>query len=485
MSPFSSMMATPSDEAMNPPLSSSCPTATTSTQEVVAVSTSLEQQVEEALLFVDPELTKEYQRAKEVIPTIVRNETKVVDFLRAENNNPDRAAHRLARYWKMRKLLFKERWLLPMTMTGTGVLTPQQVDIIRSGFVKVVSSPANGTVFMTDFSLLPKGAGHHQVEALFYFLTLHPVELKSLFVVRRGDRPPMSFTDLVKRIMDSCAAVIKGTFVAQAYEGAGFCHLLDYLGYQQAKMSELNTGKPINHIAGDSMQSTLQQLQVHGFDINCLPTALGGNVTRSAFDNFVRTRMSVEDIMAAAPAIANHRLGTLGSPLTQAAAGAAGSSTTLSFPVTSATSSKDGGILVPACRKRKQRNKEVLSLVKLPNETEAQFAKRKNAIYVRRNYHRQKLELMVAQEEANQCRQENKRLRAENEQLENLLAQAKCWVCNLEATTTTTAAAATTTPFSPTATTSITNSNAAAFYSLHEFSQLQQQSYVAGSGSGI
>lgn len=386
------------------------------------VCNRLEQEVEDALRHLDATLTKEYQRATEVIPAIVRNETRIADFLRAEKNDPRKAASRLASYWKLRKLLFKKRWLLPMTMTGTGALTPAQAEIVRSGFAKIVHSPLNGTVLLTDYTLLPKGAAHAQVEILFYLLTIYPVEMKGLFVVRTGERPPWTFTDLVRRILDSVAAIVTQQFVAQAYEGGGKKHLLDFLGYQQRRVSETNMRVAITHIAGNSVASTLQQLEEHGFDCDCLPRVLGGNVDQSLFDDFIRTRMSVEDIMSAAPPVANSRR-------------VVGSATT-TLSLTSTAFSALNGTLAPVSSKpRKQRGKESLSLVQLPNESEAQFVKRKNAVYVRRNYHRQKLELMTAQEELTKCQEQNKLFKAENQRLENLFAQAKWWLFNVQVAT--------------------------------------------------
>ena len=75
---------------------------------------SLEHQVEALMFLMDGDLTEEYQRALEVIPERVRSEAKVCDFLRAEKNDPNKAALRLAKYWKTRKWLFGDRWLLPM-----------------------------------------------------------------------------------------------------------------------------------------------------------------------------------------------------------------------------------------------------------------------------------------------------------------------------------------------------------------------------------
>lgn len=72
---------------------------------------TLEEQVEEALQSLDSHLTRDYYRAKEVVPNLVRTETKVSDYLRTEYDDPIKAAARLARHWKTRKLFYGDRWL--------------------------------------------------------------------------------------------------------------------------------------------------------------------------------------------------------------------------------------------------------------------------------------------------------------------------------------------------------------------------------------
>ena len=127
----------------------------------------LERDVETWMGLLDPALTTEYHRALEVIPEIVRKESRIEDFLRITKNNPQQAATRLAKYWKTRKEIFGERWLLPMTQSGSGALSQEDINILRSGFCKVVRSATHGTVYINDFSLLPKGSTQMQTKIAF------------------------------------------------------------------------------------------------------------------------------------------------------------------------------------------------------------------------------------------------------------------------------------------------------------------------------
>ena len=199
---------------------------------------------------------------------------------------------------------------------------------------------------------------------------------------------------------------------------------MDFLGYQHRRVTETNTTLSVKQIAGNSIRDTLQQLEAHGFDRYCLPRDLGGNIDRNQFDEFIRARLSVEDIMSAAPPMTCSvfnpgRQG--GGPLHLAVT--ARPKQQLPPPQ---QQQQQQLITKPAGNptRKRQRAKEKLEIPKLPNETEQQYTKRKNALYVRRTYHRQKLELMQAKDKVAKCEQINKALKAENKRLQFLLMQA-------------------------------------------------------------
>ena len=85
-----------------------------------------------------------------------------------------------------------------------------------------------------------------------------------------------------------------------------------------------------------------------------------------------------------------------------------------------------------------QRQREILNIVQKPGESDAAFVKRKNALYVRRSYHRQKLEIQATQGVVAEAKQHNAALRAEQERLTKLLQQAKAIEMMISTTTTTT-----------------------------------------------
>ena len=102
-----------------------------------------------ALRHLDHNARREYAEAVWFAPDLVAKESRVQDFLLAEENDPVRAAVRLALYWKVRKQAFGERWLLPMNQVShgdaTNVLTIQTTTT-RNGML----TQLNVFLFLSD-----------------------------------------------------------------------------------------------------------------------------------------------------------------------------------------------------------------------------------------------------------------------------------------------------------------------------------------------
>jgi len=71
----------------------------------------LEKQAEALLLMMDSHITDEYERAMEIISERVRVKTKSRRLLACGELQPDqRRVASCSLYWKMRKMLFGDRW---------------------------------------------------------------------------------------------------------------------------------------------------------------------------------------------------------------------------------------------------------------------------------------------------------------------------------------------------------------------------------------
>lgn len=202
---------------------------------------ALEHQVEYALFFVlDKEVTKDYFKAREIIPEIVKQESKMVDFLTFEGFHPFRAAERLSKYWKARKFFFDDRWLLPMVQTGWGAQSPEKVEILRTGYLLPLKSHTLGYVTVFDYSKLRKEAAQVQWQILFYACSVLAGHTPTqLVVIQRGyQRPTLQVEPhLFQKLRESMAYRVNQFIVAQAWE-FGFEHLLEFLAHHERTFIE-------------------------------------------------------------------------------------------------------------------------------------------------------------------------------------------------------------------------------------------------------
>jgi hypothetical protein len=371
---------------------------------ILTISVRLEQQVEAVMHELDPNLVGEYFNACEIVPNLVRTESRITDFLRTEQQHVQKAAERLARYWKVRKENFGDRWLLPMNQTGSGALTSEQIEVLRSGFLTPVTNTGNDCpVIFCDFSLLPKKIDtiYHPC-VLMYLLTHLPGDLRGLFIVRSswGKFCPTINPD-VQKVFGCTATTFKSTHIVRAYE-EGREYLLDYLTYRQTRLNEKVMNQSSVVLAGNSTQSTLQLLMDAGFHRNYVPHILGGNLhDQLMFTEWVRGRLSQEIV-------------TIPSPILSIASD---DHTSQSNALTTTSKSSRGTVV--------QRKKEWVVITKRPDESEDSFRKRRNALYVKRSYHRRKLELTALEGQAAHAKTMNEALKSEHMRLLLLLKEAK------------------------------------------------------------
>lgn len=345
---------------------------------------------------LDNQEKRDYMKASEIVPGLVKDESKVIDFLRAEDYDPLKAAKRLALYWQSRKEIFGDRWLLPMTQTGTGAMSMRDVDILRTGYMVLFPNAPNGPFAIVDHARLPKGVPTTcQMISSFYYITVFVNEafqspgLTILFVVRSGDRPTHTLRpELFAKGLKCLPLKLHRVVVAQAYE-EGKQHLLEYLGYQEQQYVSHNLSHSAQLVAANSARRTLDLMKAHGFERQSLPRYFGGDYDFDSFATWTRARISIEDIMSGAPLLRNELIAFRGVEVV--------------------------GRL----------DKEASP------EERAEGIRKRNRIYQRRTYHRGKLKTQALEEERNVWEARNAALREEGTRLEDLLKKAQRIVSNL------------------------------------------------------
>ena len=252
-------------------------------------------------------LRREYEEAMENAPDLVANETKFLDFLRTEDLDPSKAAKRLVLYWKYRKVIFEDRWLRPMTQTGTGTLSPADLVFLRTGYTVAIKRPVGGPICLIDMSRLHMyPPGHTNTRIVFYFATTmtdpgFQIEgVTIVHLVTSAPRPPTDFNPSGwKMFREALPLRVKQLVVAQAYEPWKES-LLEFLSHQAATSAGFKTRHHPNRILGDSVASVLQKLETKGISDYCLPRSFGGTFEYSVFEENMRLKMSMEHFLSSA-----------------------------------------------------------------------------------------------------------------------------------------------------------------------------------------
>lgn len=346
---------------------------------------------------------RDYDRALENAPELVRQESPIKDFLITEGNNAYGAAVRLCNYWKSRHQIFGERWLLPLIQTGTGALNRDDIELLRTGSYVVIPRPspsADSTVLLYDESRLPRPAGKSLVRCVFYLASVfrqYTNNITFVHVVTAGTRPPVDLDPSRWATFKTSLPIrVQSIIVAQAHEGPGREALIDYMAFQSTKATEFKSQLRAHRIAAPTPAGTLALLQQGwGLEAECLPRSLGGSYDcNKQFAEWIRMRLSIEDVTSAAPLRCYKP--------------------SIVPQVTSIHSVARRGVLCRVAdeQMRRKRRKALegsaataaaqASDEQQDGEVEPSIARERarNALYARRSYQKRKLELLTLQ---NQC----------------------------------------------------------------------------------
>uniref|UniRef100_A0A7S3PD26 BZIP domain-containing protein n=2 Tax=Amphora coffeiformis TaxID=265554 RepID=A0A7S3PD26_9STRA len=366
--------------------------------------------VEDALFRLPPNLRRGYETAIQIAPELVRRETPFEIFYKTDNGDPEKAALRLANYWNARRDFFGNRYILPMNQTGSGALSMEDISFLRTGFLVVLPRPSGqGLIVLYDEGRLPRSPGPILMRCTFYVTAIYPVEMQDVTIIHvvayhGKSRPPVDLDPKRWEVLRTALPMrVTKVLVAQEYvphrQG-----LIDFMGFSELRATEYKSRLRLNRIAANSVQKTLHLLQNQGLETECLPHCLGGQYDYGQFNDWVRMRMSIEDIMSSSPLSTRYR--------------------PCAVPqVTSITSVKSRGALKRVSddlvrRKYQDGTKGNKSL------EEAQKRER-NAMYSRRSFNKRQLETLTLQNQCQVLTTQNDNLKLQNRELEDALLIAQ------------------------------------------------------------
>ena len=185
------------------------------------------------------------------------------------------------------------------------------IEFLRTGFFVPLVRPSGGMICLVDISKLPRPMGDAFPRLLMYFSSLFrgqasrsPDGITIIHVVTSAKRVNIELqrnpVELFRKAMHGKRKRAPKIVVAQAYE-EGKEHLIDFLGFQLSRTEEFRTNLKAECVAGKSYGETLHLLQEKGLEREFLPRCLGGTYDYKKHDEWIRTRLCIEDIMSAVP----------------------------------------------------------------------------------------------------------------------------------------------------------------------------------------
>ena len=304
-----------------------------------------------------------------------------------------------------------------MTQTGRGCLSRKDLEALRTGYFVIVDigeQSQQRQILVNDPTKLQDvhlefGA---RERILFYLATSavnnysrkHGIDVVFLSSPK-GLAHQERYSELVTRVYASIPVRLKSMTAVPIPVVEGMESLVEYFSFMvirsyQTAFAKDNTQTPIQ--SSNSTEQALQRLSSYGIDRQHLPLKIGGTTNFDLqFTDWIRMRLSIEDVMSAALPTRNL------------------------LPDSSAMTKSD--------RTEKGLSRIIRQTAGATGSNtmvKEDFVKMRNAMYSRRRAHKIKTQVIVLQDEKDTLESEHAELKKENKRLSDLLEQAKTVISN-------------------------------------------------------
>ena len=265
------------------------------------------QRLEDAINDLPNEEKQPYLTANACVPFLVQLESNPLKFLRFEKYNAWAAAKRLSGYWKMRLEIFGSRAFLPLSLSGVGALTPEDVTSFHSSYICFLPKDERGrTVMCYDLGKRRNDSLETRMRLAFYAMS---VVCENDLSVTEGYIPMLILggrSKVKESSMDSGMAsisdMVTNLFPCSVYRH----HIVNCpTGIGQRIFFEVLLpvafrlmGKYWNEryvILSGSKEQLFRKFLAIGLSPLCIPDSLGGTWTTQNHIDWIQERIRIEN----------------------------------------------------------------------------------------------------------------------------------------------------------------------------------------------
>ena len=249
-----------------------------------------------------------YLEAKKVAPEVVARESEMRRFLLCEDGDVDKAARRLVSYWDYRKELFGDRAFKPMLLTGTGVLSDEDIEILMTGAVAILPPDLDGrpVVYLERDLMTPEQMKDEMSRSRCFFYILHLVCLNDsaqtqgivclASVANKHNAPTLetTFNKHSNNFSHILPMKVACTHLLAVSSNSALKIIIDGLMAIGLRMAAYRTKYPIESHRGTSGEEVFKKLQKHRLPKRCVPDQYGGSWTLEKFKKWHRKQLKIE-----------------------------------------------------------------------------------------------------------------------------------------------------------------------------------------------
>jgi hypothetical protein len=235
-------------------------------------------------------------------PHLITTESDPLRFLRVEHGDYVKAAHRLVKYWTMRKLVFGERAFYALDLSGNGAMSTHDIEVLQLGTFVQLPSLKDTSVLYMDANRTSEAQDSPSISQLrcAFFMLSAIANLDKPVILIRFCHSQMINTSKIENLakLTSSIPIQVQEFHCLHMPRARANHVMKetFLPLLQRPAAGNAVCASMFHHIGETARGLYLQLKTHSFSVGHVPVDVGGSWTFPRHSSWMQSRLSsVED----------------------------------------------------------------------------------------------------------------------------------------------------------------------------------------------